>query len=102
VLTQFFPKAHMVGYAWWAVGTSEDCNLCQASARTWSIPASIHDEINIGGGVILDNGSFTNVLPATTPTALPAPGTLITKSVDVERWRFGVFFKRVTEIYVPG
>jgi hypothetical protein len=101
VLTQFFPQGYSLGYAWAVTSPDEDCRLCQAVAQTIAIPSTIHAEITIAGGVILDNGTFTSTLPATTPTALPAPGTLITKSVDVERWRFGVFFRRVTEIYVP-
>lgn len=99
-ITQFFPKAHEVGFVW-GFGSS-DCGSCRASARTWGIPPTLHDAITIGGGVTLSHGSFTSTLPATTPIGLPSPGTLITKAVDVERWRFGVFFRRMTEIYVPG
>jgi hypothetical protein len=102
-ITQFFPKGFTIGYAW-AVGSSnpDTCNLCSADARTWPVPPTLHPEITISGGVILSNGSFTSTLPATDPTGLPAPGTLITKEVEVDQWRFGVFYRRQTEIYVPG
>ncbi len=99
-ITQFFPKANTIGYAWGYFNS--ECGTCGASARTWPLPPTLHDEITIAGSVILTNGTFTSTIPATDPIALPAPGTLITKSVDVERWRFGVFFRRVTQIYVPG
>lgn len=58
-----------------------------------------------GGSISLTitQGTFhgTETLSATNPSGLPASGTLITKDVNVERWRFGIFFRRITEIYVP-
>jgi hypothetical protein len=99
-ITQFFPKAHEIGYTWGFFNTG--CGTCRAQAKTWSISPTLHDAITIGGGVTLSHGEFTSTLPATDPIGLPAPGTLITKSVNVERWRFGVFFRRLTQIYVPG
>lgn len=99
-ITQFFPQGYMVGFAW-AFAAGGDCTTCRASARTWGIPPTIHDEITIGGAVILVGGTFTNTLPATVPTAIPPSGTLITRNVDVERWRFGIFYRRITQIYVP-
>ncbi len=101
-ITQFFPQGYTLGYAWAIAEGGDGCRLCQAQARTFGIPSTLHDEITIAGGVILVNGTFTSTIPATDPIGLPAPGTLITKSVDVERWRFGIFYRRITEIYVPG
>lgn len=104
--TLFFPQGHMVGFAWgFAADPSSECGTCigitKAQARTWQIPPSLHDEINIAGGVTLVNGSFTDTLAATTPISLPAPGELITKDVQVEVWRFNVFYRKLIEIYVP-
>jgi hypothetical protein len=104
--TIFCPQGHLVGFAWaFAADPSGDCGTCigiaRANARTWAIPPTLHDEIEIGGAVILNNGTFTSILPATIPTALPAPGTLITKEVDVDPWRFNIFYRRLVEIYVP-
>ena len=104
--TNFFPQGHMVGFAWaYAADPSDECGTCigiaRATARTWSIPPALHGVISIGGGVVLTGGSITSVLPATTPAALPASGTLITKSVDVEPWRFNIFYRRMVQLYVP-
>lgn len=106
-ITQFFPQAYLIGYAWAiAYDITTECGSCRddtgAQARTWPIPSTLHDEITIGGAVTIDNGSITGTLPATDPISLPTPGTLITKSVEVEPWRFGVFYRKTTEIYVPG
>lgn len=104
--TIFSPQGHMLGYTWgFAADPSEDCGTCigiaRANAKTWTIPPSLHDEIDLTGSVTLDEGSFTNTLPATCPIGLPTAGTLITKACEVERWRFGVFYRKLTEIYVP-
>ncbi len=106
-ITQFFPQAHTIGFAWAiAFDLVDGCGSCRddtrAHAQTWFIPPTLHDEITISGGVTIDNGSITTTLPATDPIALPTPGTLITASVEVEPWRFGVFYRKMTEIYVPG
>lgn len=105
--TIFCPKGHTVGFAWaYAADPSSECGSCvgitKARARTWSIPPSLHDAITIAGGVTLIGGTFTDTLPATSPTGLPAAGTLIVKACEVERWRFGIFLRRLTEIYVPA
>jgi hypothetical protein len=105
--TIFCPKGHTVGFSWaFAADPSGDCGSCvgitRARARTWSIPPSLHDAITISGGVTLVGGTFTNTLPATSPPGLPAAGTLIVKACEVERWRFGIFLRRLTEIYVPA
>ncbi len=105
-ITQFSPQAHQVGYSWaFAASLTEECDACQdftrAQARREIIPPSLHDTIDLSGGVTLDHGTFTDTLPATTPIALPTPGTLITKAVEVEPWRFNIFYRKLIEIYVP-
>lgn len=105
--TVFCPQGHMVGFSWAMAAdpSVDDCGcvgITKAQARTFSIPPSLHAAISIAGGVTLIGGGFTSSLPATTPTGLPAPGTLIVKACDVERWRFGIFYRRLTEIYVPS
>src|ERR1043166_1684077 len=55
-----------------------------------------------GVSLTITPSAASSVLPATNPAELPAAGTLITKDVHVERWRLGVFLRRVTEIYVPN
>jgi len=101
-VTTFFPQSHMIGYAWaFACDPGGDVGIARAAARTFNIPPSLHAAITIAGSVTLVNGVFTDTLPATTPTALPASGSLITKSCEVERWRFGVFYRRLVELYVP-
>jgi hypothetical protein len=105
-ITQFFPQAHTIGYSWWVgIDLSGECDACQdfvrATARTFPVPAALHDNLTIGGGVVLSGGGITGSLPATVPIALPASGTLITKAVDVEPWRFNIFYRRMVQIYVP-
>ena len=105
-ITQFFPQGHMVGYSWaFAASTSTECDSCtdqvRAQAKTWTIPPALHDAIVIGGGVTISGGGITGTLPATDPIALPASGTLITKAVEVEPWRFNIFYRKMVQIYVP-
>jgi hypothetical protein len=95
--TIFRPQGHLIGFSWAFASPDE----IRAKAQTWSLPPTLHAAIAIGGGMTITGGSWSTTLPATDPTALPPSGSLILKSHDVERWRFGIFFSRKTEIYVP-
>lgn len=43
----------------------------------------------------------TQILPATDPAGLPPSGGLITIEAAVERWRFGIFYRKLVQLYVP-
>ncbi len=95
-IVQFFPQAHHFGFAWASFcGTTDgDCRT-KSGAPEFHIPLCLHDDITLTIGIAI---SF--FFPATTPAILPH-GDYIMLAPHVERWRFGVFRRVLTEILVP-
>ncbi len=96
VIYQFFPQSHDFGYAWSSFCGDDDGNCTTKSgAPEFNIPLCLHGDIS------LSIGAFTTwFFPATTPSALPS-GNYIMLPPHVERWRFGVFRRVLTEVLVP-
>ncbi len=96
VIYQFFPQSHDFGYAWSSFCGDGDGNCTTKSgAPEFNIPLCLHDDISLSIG-IYTSWSF----PATTPSVLPS-GDYIMLPPHVERWRFGVFRRVLTEVLVP-
>lgn len=94
-ITQFFPEAHNFGYAWWsACGDSDGNCVTKTGAPHFHIPLCLHDDL------ILSIGAVFFTFAATSPAALPH-GNYIMLPPHVERWRFGVFRRVLTEVFVP-
>ncbi len=93
---QFFPQSHNFGYAWSSFCGDSDGNCTTKSgAPEFNIPLCLHDDLSLSIGIYI---SWT--FPATTPAVLPS-GTYIMRDIHVERWRFGVFRRVLTEVLVP-
>lgn len=92
---QFFPQSHAFGFAW-ASACGDDDGNCRtlADAPHFYIPLCLHDNLTLSIGLNVWNFS------ATTPAALPS-GDYIMLPPHVERWRFGVFRRVLTEVLVP-
>ncbi len=95
-IDQFFPQSHTFGFAFAATCGcgSDDTARVTAIAPQFHIPDCLHDDLN------LLVGSFTWSFPATSPAALPH-GSYIMLAPHIERWRFGVFRRVLTEVLVP-
>ncbi len=93
---QFFPQSHNFGYAWSSFCGDSDGNCTTKSgAPEFNIPLCLHDDLSLSIGIYI---SWT--FAATTPAVLPS-GTYIMRDIHVERWRFGVFRRVLTEVLVP-
>ncbi len=94
-ITQFFPQAHHFGFAWASTcgSTDADCHT-KSGAPEFHIPLCLHDDLSLSVGVNVWN------FAATSPAILPH-GDYIMLAPHVERWRFGVFKRILTEILVP-
>jgi hypothetical protein len=79
----------------------------RAGVRTWQTPMSLHAAITLETpppwtGTLTVDDSYRNDLTATSPTGLPAAGTLMTIGMDVRRLKLGYWEVLVREIYSPG
>jgi len=96
-ITQFFPQSHVFGFAFASVCGcgSDNTSRVTAIAPQYRIPLCLHDDLSLNVGV-----SFTWNFSATSPAALPH-GSYITLQPHIERWRFGIFRRVITQILVP-
>ncbi len=96
-IIQFFPHSHHFGFAWASFcGTTDgDCRT-KSGAPEFHIPLCLHDDLDLSVGA-LPHWTFA----ATSPAALPH-GDYIMLAPHVERWRFGVFRRVLTEVLVPA
>jgi hypothetical protein len=92
-ITQFCPQSHHFGFAW-ASACTDPCRT-KSGAPEFHLPLSLHGDLTLSVGA-LHVWNF----PATFPDSLPH-GSYITLTPHVERWRFGVFRRVVTEVLVP-
>ncbi len=101
-VTQFFPQAHHFGYAWSSFCGDDDGNCrTKSGAPEFHIPLCLHDDLRLCiGNVGCTVYSALWTFAATTPSALPH-GDYIMIPPRVERWRFGVFRRVLTEVLVP-
>ena len=79
----------------------------RAGVRTWQTPLSLHAAITLETpppwtGALTVDDEYKNDLTATSPTGLPAAGTLMTIGMDVRRLKLGYWEVLVREIYSPG
>jgi hypothetical protein len=96
VITQFFPHEHTFGFAWAsACGSSDTSCRTKSGAPKFYIPLCLHGDLTLTIGAFI-----TFSFPATTPAVLPH-GSYIMLPPHVERWRFGVFRRVLTEVLVP-
>lgn len=94
-ITQFFPQAHNFGFAWAsACGDSDGNCRTKSGAPLFHIPLCLHDDLS------LSIGALVWTFDATSPATLPHE-TYIMLPPHVERWRFGVFRRVLTEVFVP-
>ncbi len=101
-IIQFFPQAHHFGFAWSSFcGTTDgDCRT-KSGAPEFHIPLCLHDDLLLCiGGPGCVGATIYWTFPATTPATLPH-GDYIMLAPHVERWRFGVFRRVLTEVLVP-
>ncbi len=95
-IDQFFPETHHFGYAWFSVCGDDDGNCTtKTGAPEFHIPLCLHDDITLSIGAFI-----TFPFGATSPAVLPH-GDYIMLAPHVERWRFGVFRRVLTEVLVP-
>ncbi len=93
--TQFFPQAHHFGFAWSSACGSDDSTCrTKSGAPEFHLPLALHPDLTLTLGV------HVWTFGATTPPSLPH-GSYITLKPYVERWRFGVFHRIITEVLVP-
>ncbi len=106
-ITQFFPQSHHFGFAWCSSCGDSDGNCrTKSGAPEFHIPLCLHDDLllcigNFTPGTCADGSTFPFPFAATSPAALPH-GSYITLAPHVERWRFGVFRRVITEVLVPA
>lgn len=84
-ITQFFPESVSI--------TGVYTSATAARIMTFTIPPTLHEAIDSSGASIPGTA-----IAATTPTELPANGTLILTDIQPEKWRFGVY--KVNLVYV--
>jgi hypothetical protein len=95
-ITQFFPETHNFGFAW-----ASACGDADGNCRTKSGAPNFHIPLCLHGALSLTIGAFIVFnFAATTPAVLPH-GNYIMLPPHVERWRFGVFRRVLTEVLVP-
>lgn len=103
-ITQFFPESHTFGFAFASVCGCGSDNTARvtAIAPQFQIPLCIHDDFKlcVGATAACVGAPFSWTFAATNPAALPH-GTYIMLPPHVERWRFGVFRRVLTEVLVP-
>lgn len=94
-ITQFFPQSHHFGFAWWsACGDSDGNCRTKSGSPEFHVPLALHDDLS------LSVGANVWTFPATDPAVLPH-SDYIMLAPHVERWRFGVFRRVLTEVLVP-
>ena len=94
-ITQFFPQAHKFGFAWASTCGDSDGNCrTKSGAPEFYVPLCLHDDLS------LSVGANVWTFPATNPAVLPH-GDYIMLTPHVERWRFGVFRRVLTEVLIP-
>lgn len=103
---QFFPQQHTFGFAFASVCGcgSDSTSRVTAIAPQFHIPLCLHDDITlcVGGGLGCVGAPFAWTFAATTPSLSTYPAsTYIMLQPHVERWRFGVYRRVLTEIFVP-
>ncbi len=100
--TKFFPQAHHFGYAWSSFCGDDDGNCrTKSGAPEFHIPLCLHGDLRLCiGNTGCTIYSALWVFAATSPSGLPH-GTYIMIAPHVERWRFGVFRRVLTEVLVP-
>jgi hypothetical protein len=96
-IIQFFPQSHHFGFAFASVcGCGSDSTArVVAIAPEFHIPLCLHEDLTLTIGL-----AFSWFFPATVPAVLPH-GSYIMLAPHVERWRFGVFRRVLTEVLVP-
>lgn len=106
VIDQFFPQSHTFGFAFASVcncGSNTTASVT-AIAPQFKIPLCIHDTFSLCVGnpvpFVCSGAPFSWTFNATTPAALPH-GSYIMLPPHVERWRFGVWRRVLTEVLVP-
>ncbi len=102
-ITQFFPQSHNFGFAWsWFCGcTADGAGSTKSGAPEFHIPLCLHDDLRLCiGNTGCTIYSHLWEFPATSPAVLPH-GDYIMLAPHVERWRFGVFRRVLTEVLVP-
>jgi hypothetical protein len=95
-MTQFFAQSHSFGFAWasFCGSTDGDCRTKSGQVK-FNIPLCLHDDLTLSVGAF-----HVWNFPATDPPALPH-GTYVMLRPVVERWRFGIFRRVLTEALVP-
>ncbi len=101
-ITQFFPESHNFGFAFASVCGCGEGAVVRALAPEFHIPLCLHDDITlcVGGGALCAGAPYSWPFAATSPAVLPH-GDYIMLAPHVERWRFGVFRRVLTEVLVP-
>src|SRR6266478_3608379 len=94
-ITQFCPQTHHFGFAW-----ASACGDADGNCRTKSGAPEFHIPLCLHGDLSLSIGTNVWTFPATSPPVLPH-GEYIMLAPHVERWRFGVFRRTLTEVFVP-
>lgn len=95
-ITQFFPQSHHFGFAWSSFCGDNDGNCrTKSGAPEFYLPLSLHDDLTLTIGIF-----HVFSFPATSPAVLPH-GDYIMLAPHIERWRFGVFRRVLTEVLVP-
>jgi hypothetical protein len=100
-VTKFFPEEFLATSTFWYYFASDSAVHTQARVFQFKLPSSLHAEFDLTPLTPPSGEADSLFIPATDPVALPATGTLITVDRDSERWRFGIWRNRVTQIYVP-
>ncbi len=101
-VTQFFPEAHVFGFAFASVCGCGEGAVVRAISPEFHIPLCLHDVMTlcVGGGAACAGAPYSWTFAATSPAVLPH-GSYITLGSRIERWRFGVFHRVFTEVLVP-
>ena len=110
-VVNFKPQSQTVAWLSSYGYSSSKTVWARAAVRTWQTPLSLHSALQATGDAPPFNGAinvlaiddqYTNTLDATTPTGIPAAGTLMTIGLDVRRLKLGYWEVLVREIYSPG
>lgn len=109
--TLFRPTSHTIGLATAAAYASPQTVWAKTASRTWQTPLALNGGITIqipefidatGGENITVDAEFSNMLPATSPPAIPSAGDWLTIGMSTRRLKYGFYEVLVRQIKSPG
>ena len=107
----FKPQSHTINWLSASSYYSSKTVWAKANVRSWQSPMALCPGLDIESpphfpgdqlnGFAIDD-QYTTRIPATSPTGLPAAGTLMTIDIKTRKLKLGYWEVLITEIFSPG